>query len=106
MVALSAGGRGLWSEKLRIGGSLRIFVACLVGLAAAACASVDLHPVPAPLVSQAAIPGLGHVRFWGDEVPSDVAAFLQPHMPSLTRMVSRNGPVKGRALVEYLALSG
>jgi len=106
MVALSAGGRGPWGEKLRIGGFLRVFVACLVALAAAACASIERHPVPAALVSQAAIPGLAHVRFWGDEVPSDVAAFVRTHMPSVTRMASRNGHAKGRALVEYLALSG
>ena len=62
--------------------------------------------MPASLVSKATVPGLAHVRFWGDEVPKDVYAFVQTHMPSVTRMASRTALEKGQPLVEYLALSG
>jgi predicted acylesterase/phospholipase RssA len=71
------------------------------------CARIERQPVPASLVSRATVPGLAHVRFWGDEVPKDVYAFVQTHMPGVTRMASRTATQeKGRPLVEYLALSG
>lgn len=62
--------------------------------------------MPASLVSQATVPGLAHVRFWGDEVPKDIYTFVQTHMPGVKRMASRTTQEKGRPLVEYLALSG
>ena len=62
--------------------------------------------MPASLVSRATVPGLAHVRFWGDEVPKDIYAFVQTHMPGVTRMASRAALEKGQPLVEYLALSG
>jgi len=62
--------------------------------------------VPASLVSQATVPGLANVRFWGDEVPKDIYAFVQTHMPGVKQMASRTALEKGRPLVEYLALSG
>ena len=79
---------------------------CLLAVTAAACARVERHPVPASLVSQASVPGLAHVRFWGDEVPKDIYVFVQTHMPGVKRMASRTAVEKGRPLVEYLALSG
>jgi hypothetical protein len=51
-------------------------------------------------------PGLANARFWGDEVPKDVVAFVQTHMPGVARMASRPALEMGRPLVEYLALSG
>lgn len=62
--------------------------------------------MPASLVSQATVPGLAHVRFWGDEVPKDIYTFAQTHMPGVKRMASRTTVEQGRPLVEYLALSG
>src|SRR5262245_13726074 len=79
---------------------------CLLAVTAVACARVERYPVPASLVSQASVPGLGHVRFWGDEVPKDIFSFVQTHMPGVKRMASRAAQEKGRPLVEYLALSG
>lgn len=80
---------------------------CLVAATAVGCARIERQPVPASLVSRATVPGLAHVRFWGDEVPKDVYAFVQTHMPSVTRMASRTATREnGRPLVEYLALSG
>jgi hypothetical protein len=78
----------------------------LLAATAAGCTRIERQPVPASLVSQATVPGLAHVRFWGDEVPKDVYAFVQTHMPGVRRMASRAALEKGQPLVEYLALSG
>src|SRR5262249_14122931 len=93
--------------NLRLGGIGRVLIVCLLAAAAVACARVERQPVPASLVSRATVPGLDHVRFWGDEVPKDIFSFVQTHMPGVARMASRSAAVEnGRALVEYLALSG
>jgi hypothetical protein len=91
---------------LRSWGIGRVLAACLLAAMAVGCASVERQPVPASLVSQAAIPGLAYARFWGDEVSKDVHAFLQAHMPSIRHLASRAAVEQGRPLVEYLALSG
>jgi len=81
----------------------------MLAAAAAGCASIERQPVPASLVAHATVPGLAYARFWGDEVPKDVVAFVQAHMPGVKRMASRVSLEKGeqgKPLVEYLALSG
>jgi hypothetical protein len=80
--------------------------ACALVVLGSACARIERQPVPEPLVSKAMVPGLAYARFWGDEVPKDVVAFVQTHMPGVKRMASRAGQEQGRPLVEYLALSG
>jgi hypothetical protein len=80
--------------------------ACALVVLGSACARIERQPVPEPLVSQAIVPGLAYARFWGDEVPKDIVAFVQTHMPGVKRMASRLGQEQDRPLVEYLALSG
>lgn len=78
-----------------------------VALMSTGCAaSVTRTPVPAALSERAQIPGLAHARFWGDEVPKDILAFAREHMPTVARMAAKAKQAKGRAVVEYLALSG
>jgi hypothetical protein len=84
----------------------RVVAACLLVALGSACARIERQPVPEPLVPQAMVPGLAYARFWGDEVPKDVVAFVQAHMPGVKQMASRVGQEMGRPLVEYLALSG
>ncbi len=84
----------------------RILLVCLLALVTAACARVERQPVPASLVSQASVQGLHATRFWGDEVPKDVLAFVQTHMPSVKRMAANAHLGGGRPRVDYLALSG
>ena len=91
---------------LRSGWIGRVFCVCLLAVAAAGCARVERQPVPAALVSKAMVPGLASTRFWGDEVPKDVLAFVQTHMPSVRRMASGAMMEDGRPRIEYLALSG
>ena len=61
-------------------GTGRVVVVCLLALIIAGCARIERQPVPAPLVAHATVPGLANARFWGDEVPKDVVAFVQPHI--------------------------
>ncbi len=84
----------------------RVVAIGLVALAAAACARTERHPVPASLVSEAKVPVTGAIRFWGDEVPKDIFAFVQTHMPSVQRLAAGATMKNGRPHVEYLALSG
>jgi len=87
-------------------GTGRVVVVGLLALVVAGCARIERQAVPASLVSHAMVPGLANARFWGDEVPKDVVAFVQTHMPGVARMASRPALEMGRPLVEYLALSG
>jgi len=85
-------------------------VAVLAGVASlvlASCAAQTARQaVPSQLVAEASIPGLAHARFWGDEVPANVLAFAQAHMPNAKVMASKLSGARGRPLVEYLAISG
>lgn len=73
----------------------------------AGCAArIQREPVPVSLVGDATVPGMAHARFWGDEIPRDILAFVQTHMPGARQMAAKVSREKGRPLVEYLALSG
>jgi hypothetical protein len=87
-------------------GTGRVVAVGLLAAISAGCAHIERQAVPASLVSHAMVPGLANARFWGDEVPKDVVAFVQTHMPGVARMASRPALEMGRPLVEYLALSG
>jgi hypothetical protein len=79
----------------------------VIALAAGACArAAERDPVPASLVSQAKVPVSAATRFWGDEVPKDIIAFVHTHMPSVQRMAAGTTLKSGRPHIEYLALSG
>jgi hypothetical protein len=73
---------------------------CLCG-----CASlVPRDPVPETLVAEARVPGIDRARWWGDEVPADVAAEIRRTLPGITRL-AESPREKGRPVVNYLALS-
>ena len=93
------------------GYSRRSFAVTGLLLAAAAalsaCASTIVrNPVPALFANTAKVPGLAHVRYWGDEVPKDVVAAMRQRMPNLGRTPVAREFVEGRGVVNYLALSG
>jgi hypothetical protein len=91
---------------LRVSRLISLSIVCLATLAAAGCATVERHAVPAALAADAKVPGLAATRFWGDEVPKDILSFVREHMPSVTRMAAGARPKNGRPHIEYLALSG
>ena len=85
--------------------SVWLFFGALTGLTG--CASVLQRAVPpAAAAVSATVPGLAHVRFWGDEVPKDVVAALRQRMPSLGKPPVAQSFENGRPVVNYLALSG
>ncbi|MBN9276118.1 MAG: patatin-like phospholipase family protein [Hyphomicrobium sp.] len=84
----------------------RVIALGLIAIAAAACAGPERHAVPSALVSDAKVPITGATRFWGDEVPKDIYAFVQNHMPNVRRLAASATMKNGRPHVEYLALSG
>src|SRR5262245_40768183 len=60
-------------EVLRLRGTACVVIALVVATVVAGCVrAFERQPVPAGLVSQAAVPGLANARFWGDEVPKDI----------------------------------
>ena len=71
------------------------------------CASlIERTPVPAAAVHKVTTPGLAHARFWGDEVPKDIATALRQRMPNLGKPPPARESVNGQPVVNYLALSG
>ena len=80
----------------------RFIVVCLIAVVAAACAGPERHAVPAALVSKAQVPVTGATRFWGDEVPKDIIAFVQTHMPSVQRMAAGANVKNGRPHVAWM----
>ncbi len=79
----------------------------LVCLSLAGCGtSLVRNPVADPAAAAVAqVPGLGAARFWGDEVPRDLAAEFRRLMPNLGKLQGHPGP-DGQPEVRVLALSG
>ena len=79
----------------------------LLAVTLSACATlIERTPVPAAALNVAMVPGLSHVRFWGDEVPKDVASALRQRMPSVGKPPPAHEFFNGQPVVNYLALSG
>ena len=69
-------------------------------------AMTERAAIPAEVAGGATVPGLAHVRFWGDAAPRDVALALRQRMPSLGKPPQAPKKENGRPLIRYLALSG
>ena len=77
----------------------------IVAAAISGCATLTPRsPVPQQLVATASIPGLGDVRFWGDEAPKDAVAGIRRMMPGLSRLAESRSQ-DGKPVVNYLAVS-
>jgi predicted acylesterase/phospholipase RssA len=64
-------------------------------------------PAPADMLTTvASMPDAAGVRFWGDEVPGDLATAVARWIPHLPRLATTAPRVGDRPLVTYLALSG
>jgi hypothetical protein len=91
----------------RVGRMLRLLaVLCAVAATAGCAARYVRDPVPAALSDKADIPGLAYARFWGDETPTDIIAFVRTHMPGAKQMAMRASHNGDRPVVDYLAISG
>lgn len=78
------------------------------GIMLGGCATtVARHGIVEPrLAARAEITNTPNARFWGDEVPADVAAAIRERMPYVSSLTHRASQIKGRPLIETLALSG
>lgn len=74
----------------------------------AGCAStIERHGIPnAALADKAHVPGLEGVRFWADEVSADPIGDIRRRTPNIPVVGRNTQKVKGRPIVETLALSG
>ena len=87
--------------------AFKLFMLGIASCVLTGCASILERAVPpASAAISATIPGLAHVRFWGDEVPKDVSAAMRQRMPSLGAPPRAQTSENGRPVVNYLALSG
>jgi predicted acylesterase/phospholipase RssA len=88
-------------------GLVEAVMAILVLTGVSGCASVlDRAVPPASAAISATVPGLANVRFWGDEIPKNVAAAIRQRMPSIGGPPRAQAFENGRPVVNYLALSG
>ncbi len=94
-------------RRMNMTGLVKAVLALLVLAGIGGCASMVERAVPpASAAVSATVPGLANVRFWGDEVPKDVAAAIRQRMPSLGSPPRAQSFENGRPVVNYLALSG
>lgn len=86
----------------------RVTLTALAALALSACAAeIVRNGIPsAELASTAVVHGMQGIRFWGDEKPADFMAELRRRLPDLPRLAQGSERIKGRPVVETLALSG
>jgi Patatin-like phospholipase len=81
-----------------------LLVLALVALLCGCASLVPRDPVPETLVAEARVPGIDHARWWGDEVPADVAAEIRRNLRGVTKL-AESPRENGRPVVNYLALS-
>lgn len=80
--------------------------ALLIGVSG--CATVLPRQVPDSIAAaeRATVPGMPTVRFWGDEVPHDIAGEINRRLPNIGRHAMPAQQAGGRPIVSILALSG
>lgn len=85
-----------------------VLTAVVAASLVSACASeIVRQGIPsAELAEEAVVHGLEGVRFWGDERPADLLAELRRRLPNMPRIAQGAETIKGRPVVEILALSG
>jgi len=50
------------------------------------------NPVPFHLMPEANVPGMGPIRYWGDEIPRDVVAEFRRTLPYMPKLVHASRP--------------
>lgn len=85
----------------------RISVCLSAAVIAAGCAAtLERNGIAHPELADRAMANTSNIRFWGDEVPTDVAAEIRKRIPNMPQVALEASKVKGRPIVETLALSG
>lgn len=88
--------------------SANLLIVALAGLLLGACAStITRNPVPSGELDQAAtVDHLPSVRYWGDEVTTDIATEVRRRLPGFKKAAVSGEREGGRPVVNMLALSG
>lgn len=98
--------------NLSFGGAVLRWPAIVLLLGCAAlvsgCASLagGRTPLPANLVEQAKIPLGSSIRYWADDVPVDLVREIRAKFPDIPHVGQNAQRVRGREVLEVLALSG
>jgi predicted acylesterase/phospholipase RssA len=85
--------------------NLASLLASALLLMSAGCSTVgERNPVPFHLMPEASVPGMGPVRYWGDEIPKNVVAEFKRKLPYLPRL-AESPAENGKPIVNMLAIS-
>ncbi len=86
----------------------KTLIALVSAVGLSACASeIVRNGIPsAELASNAVVHGMEGIRYWGDEKPDDFLAEVRRRLPNMPRLAQGSERIKGRPVVETLALSG
>jgi predicted acylesterase/phospholipase RssA len=69
------------------------------------CSTVSgRNPVPFHLMPEASVPGIGPVRYWGDEMPKEALEDLKRKIPYMARL-AESPAENGKPIVNLLAIS-
>jgi len=66
--------------------------------------TAERNPVPLHLLPEASVPGMGPIRYWGDELPKDMEDEFKRKLPYMPRL-AESPPEDGKPVVNLLALS-
>jgi hypothetical protein len=80
------------------------FVTALLVLSTGCSTVSDRNPVPLHLMPEASVPGMGPVRYWGDEMPKEAVEDLKRKIPYMARL-AESPAENGKPIVNLLAIS-
>jgi predicted acylesterase/phospholipase RssA len=89
---------------MRVKAALVTAVTALLVLSAGCATEANRNPVPMHLMPEATVPGMGPIRYWGDEMPKEAVEELRRKIPYMARL-AESPPEHGRPVVNFLAIS-
>jgi Patatin-like phospholipase len=81
-----------------------VLVPAVVLMSAGCATNAERNPVPFHLMPEASVPGMGPVRYWGDEISPDLVEEFKRKLAYMPRM-AESPPENGKPIVNLLAIS-
>src|SRR5262245_14443822 len=81
-----------------------VLVPAVVLMSAGCATNAERNPVPFHLMPQASVPGMGPVRYWGDEISPDLVEEFKRKLAYMPRL-AESPPENGKPIVNLLAIS-